>query len=278
MIKVILKPTVAVISRPEFVEHPQYKVPPDGDPATRLGAFSAKGCYDSFGEDGRACEKNQRSILEHRHGSVLEHIHYGLFIEGITRSLTLELNRHRTFNISQRSTRYVAEEDSAIVLEPYYAQLFLKYNPILSDTHFVGNHILRYVRSNEEKLEESLLLNYLNAHLESIQVYKKQVQVLMNHNPNDLEGFDLRKWARGKARNVLPHGIETRGTWTNNVRGWRWFVEARSNRHAEPEIRRLAEEVLHTLHAEAPVYFEDFFNNVHVIDGIGEYTPEYSKV
>jgi len=87
----------------------------------------------------------------------------------------------------------------------------------------------------------------------------------------------LRKWARGKARNVLPNGIETRGTWTNNIRGWRWFIESRSDRHAEPEIRVLADVVLNKLREVAPLYFVDF-EKTDVVDGIPEWVPEYHKV
>lgn len=272
MIKVITEPKVQIISRQEFIDHPQYPLPPDGDDPTRIGAFAAKGCYDSFGEDGRSCEANQKAILDHRHGSVTEHIVFGLWIEGITRGLSLELNRHRSFAISQRSTRYVAEEESAIVLDPYFAGLYNRYRPQKNGRFY---HTRAKMGDNEE--EKRVLIDHLNTQLTSIKSYQEQVRKLTELNPNELTGFDLRKWARGKARNVLPHGIETRGTWTNNVRGWRWFIESRSNRHAEPEIRRLASVICVKLKEEAPVYFRDFKNN-GIVDGIIEWVPEYSKV
>jgi thymidylate synthase ThyX len=131
--QIITEPKVTVVAKQVFLGHPDYLIPSDGDDATKLGAFAAKGCYDSFGENGRANEKNQLTILEHRHGSVLEHITFSLFIEGITRGLSLESNRHRQLAVSQRSTRYTAEEDAAIVLEPYYAELYEKYKPWLED-------------------------------------------------------------------------------------------------------------------------------------------------
>lgn len=277
MITVITEPKVHVISAPTFNEHPNYPIPPEDNDPVRIGAFAAKGCYDSFGEDGRDCVSNQMALLEHRHGSVLEHIHISLWIEGITRGLSLELNRHRTFNISQRSTRYVEEENAGIVLDPYFTGLFRQYKPGLNGSFFIPGSYRNSVDDGEAN-ERLLLLEHLNSQLDAIQSYKIQVKRLMELNPFDLEGFDLRKWARGKARNSLPHGIETRGTWTNNVRGWRWFIEARSNRHAEPEIRRLANVVLSKLTEVSPIYFEDFYQNSTVIDGIPEYVPVYSKV
>jgi len=268
-----LLPKVTVVAQTSFTDHPQYDIPDGGDDFIRLGAFAAKGCYDSFGKDGRSNDMNQIAILEHRHGSVLEHLNITMFIEGITRGLSLELNRHRSFAISQRSTRYTAEEDSCLVLEPYFAELFRNVAPAFSESRgFYG------ALSNKcSEQERDLLLDHLNTQYDSIKSYQRQVEALMDLNPNDLEGFDLRKWARGKARNVLPHGIETRGTWTNNIRGWRWFIESRSDRHAEPEIRVLADVVLKALREVAPLYFNDF-KVTERVDRIPEWKPEFSKV
>lgn len=289
--KVILEPTVTVVSKVNFVEHPEYKVPDDGDNFIRLGAFAAKGCYDSFGEEGRANKDNQLALLEHRHGSVLEHLNITLFIEGITRGCSLELNRHRTFSISQRSTRYVAEEESAIVLEPFFARLFRELEPKFDDfdNRFrAASHPtpVELVKAQEKKGDDPLwrqlqnsrlLLQHLNSQCKSVLDYQDQVEVLMEMNPYKLEGFDLRKWSRGKARNLLPHGIETRGTYTANVRGWRWFVESRSESHAETEIRSLANKVLLALREVAPLYFEDFETR-ETHEDIPVWKPTYNKV
>jgi len=268
-----LIPKVTVVAQTSFTDHPDYDIPNGGDDFIRLGAFAAKGCYDSFGKDGRSNDLNQLAILEHRHGSVLEHLNITLFIEGITRGLSLELNRHRSFAISQRSTRYTAEEDSAIVLEPYFAELFKLVAPSFNkSTGFYGT-----LSNRVSQKEHDLLINHLNVQYKAIQSYQSQVETLMELNPNNLTGFDLRKWARGKARNVLPHGIETKVTYTNNIRGWRWFIESRSDRHAEPEIRVLADAVLKVLREVAPLYFMDF-KETETVDRIAEWKPEFSKV
>ena len=274
--KVITNPTVTVVGRTVFQEHPSYKIPADGTDIERLGAFAAKGCYDSYGEHGRACVDNQREIIGHRHGSVLEHSYASLFIEGVTRALTLELNRHRLFNISQRSTRYTKEEDSAIVLEPFYADIWHRYKLQWGN----DDCLLLPDGLGEPELfpnDLCLVVVFLQQCKNSVEEYAHQVKLLEELNPSRLEGFDLRKWARGKARNILPHALETRGTWTMNFRAWRWFIESRSNRHAEPEIRRLAEHVFVVLRPLAPTYFEDF-NVTAIIDGIPEYAPANSKV
>lgn len=271
--KIITEPTVTVIAKSQFLETDRFEIPDDGNDAVKLGAFAAKVCYDSVGKEGRPNEENQRAVLSHMHGSVLEHATVSLFIEGITRGLTLELNRHRTFAISQRSTRYTAEEDAAIVLEPYYSYLYERHK---EDILLYDKEKYFYVMSPDNK-EATLVSDFLNHCINSFTEYKYQVEQLETLNPLQLEGFELRKWARGKARNALPHALETRGTWTNNHRGWRWFIESRSDRHAEPEIRRLAFVIYEQLSKIAPLYYEDF-SIADVYDNIPVLVPQYSKV
>lgn len=253
--RIITAPVVTVVGHSTFIEHPTYKVPADGEEMVRLGAFAAKGCYDSYGEDGRNCLDNQRGIIAHRHGSVAEHMTISVFIEGVTRGLTLELNRHRHLAISQRSTRYTKEEDAAIVLEPYYARIF-------------------ELGGTQEEIK--LVDSHIDAAEASIKQYQKEVHLLEELNPLDLTGFDLRKWARGKARNILPHSLETRGTWTGNLRAWRHIIETRSSRYAEPEIRRLIQHIFEAISPLAPVYFEDY--EVEFVKGLPEYTTKYGKI
>ena len=282
--KVLTDCAVHVVHAPQFFDHPEYEIPDGGTDIERIGAFAAKGCYDAYGKDGRGVIENQRTIIEHGHGSVLEHSTVGIFIEGVTRALTLELNRHRTFSISQRSTRYTKEEDAAIVLEPYYASIWNKYNLSYIDSPRaivsqgpVENKDVFDLWSYGDNREIDLVVGHVLQSAEDLDEYSREIEILEQLNPNDLNGFDLRKWARGKARNKIPHNLETRGTWTTNMRGWRWLIELRSGRHAEPEIRRLAEKVLAVLIPLAPTYFEDF-RLKGIVDGIPEFVPLHHKV
>lgn len=276
--RIITKPTVTLVAKPQFIPNPNKPIPPDGSEAVKLGSYCAKSCYDSFSATGRANTANQRVILESAHGSVLEHMHYSFYIEGVTRGLSLELNRHRTFNISQKSTRYTAEEDAAIVLEPYYTYLYNKWVPVQSEFPRDGWLYTEGERETDaDDMEINTILGFLNSSTRSIDEYKCQVDTLIHLNPLSLSGTDLRKWARGKARNLLPHCLETSGTWTNNIRGIRWFIESRSSKFAEPEIRVLANSVLAIMQVEAPEYFDDF-SILEVYDGIPEWVPQFHKV
>lgn len=273
--EIILQPEIEIIAATHFFGSRKFLTPADGNHCVKTSAFAAKVCYDSNGEDGRSNTENQRSILEHRHGSVLEHSVISLYVTGITRAVSLEINRHRTFAISQRSTRYVKEGNSAIVLDPYYASLYTKYHFQYFDRSLgLASDSPTDITSIKEM---KLIRGYVQSCIDALDAYQLEVERLEGLNPNNLTGFELRKWARGKARNLLPHALETRAVYTTNIRAWRWFIESRSNRHAEPEIRRLAHVVYNRLHNFDRTHFDDF--KVHeVVDGIPELVPTYSKV
>src|SRR4030095_6478382 len=63
--------------------------------------------------------KYLENIKKQGHGSVLEHANYSILLEGVSRSLTHELVRHRAgFAYSQLSQRYVDESHAAFVVPP----------------------------------------------------------------------------------------------------------------------------------------------------------------
>jgi thymidylate synthase (FAD) len=111
----------------------------------------------------------------------------------------------------------------------------------------------------------------------AVDTYKDQVRMLLARNPLGLEGVTLRKWARGIARNVLPHALETRMTITGNVRAWRHFLGMRSAAGAEPEILRLSAAIYPHLMSYAPEHFGDFTESEGYY-GIKLYTPGTWKV
>src|SRR5258705_4691018 len=67
----------------------------------------------------RATREYLENIKKQGHGSVLEHANYSLLLEGVGRSLTHELVRHRAgFAYSQLSQRYVDESEANFVVPP----------------------------------------------------------------------------------------------------------------------------------------------------------------
>ncbi|CAN5863786.1 FAD-dependent thymidylate synthase [soil metagenome] len=250
--RIITKPTVTLVSRPAYTPHPVYELPYHAIEGEQIIAMAGKVCYDSYGVDGNAVDRHATSLVDSGHHSVLEHVHVGVFIEGVSRGCSHEIVRHRMFNYSQRSTRYTAEGDAAIVLDPFYADLKARGFEACSE------------------VEKTLLESFLNQCFRAIEAYTAQVSLLEVLAPDGLAGRNLRKWCRGKARQLLPHAIETRMVMTGNLRAWRHFLVMRSSRHAEAEIRRLAEQVYNVVTPIAPNAFADL--NATDVGGYREWT------
>jgi thymidylate synthase (FAD) len=259
MKNIILEPAVHVLSVPQFFDHPKYKLPPHGTASERLIAHAGKGCYDAYGDEGRGIDLHINNLIGSGHGSVLEHANISVFIEGVSRGCSHEIVRHRAgFAYSQRSTRYTREDDAAIVLEPYQAKLYKK------------------VADGTATMDEAAIINtFVYSCQDAVEAYRKQVEWLFEE-ASWLKGTDRRKWARGKARQLLPHALETRLTMTGNLRAWRHFFEQRSAAGAEAEIRRLSNYIFDAILLYAPLVMSDY--EAVEVDGFNVYTPQTRKV
>jgi thymidylate synthase (FAD) len=196
----------------------------------RLAEFAGRLCYMSQANPAsRTTRTYLENIKKQGHGSVLEHANYSLLLEGVSRSLTHELVRHRAgFAYSQLSQRYVDESHAVFVVPP----------AIIGD----------------DALETAW-----RAQMDAAQkTYVDLVAQLMQRYEWVADKVHRRKMAREAARGVLPNSTETKIVVTGNARAWRTMLELRSSEGAELEIRRLAVMVLRLLSGEAPGFFSDF--------------------
>ncbi len=226
------EPIVTVIGRPQFIEPEQLQVQwrEPGTDGERLAEFAGRLCYMSQRNPAnRTTAEYLSNILKQGHGSVFEHAVYVLLIEGVSRSLTHELVRHRAgFGYSQLSQRYVDESDAAFVMPPAI--------------------------QGDDAAEAAWL-----AQMEAAQAsYVSAVDALMLRYQWIEDKVHRRKLAREAARSVLPNGTETKIVVSGNIRAWRTMLELRLGEGAEREIRRLAVRVLGTLRVDAPRFLADF--------------------
>src|SRR2546429_3718390 len=118
-------PRVTLLARPEFLEPEPLRVEWRGEasPGERLAEYAGRLCYMSQHNPAqRTTAEYLENIKKQGHGSVLEHSVYVLLIEGISRSCSHELVRHRAgFGYSQISQRYVDESHAAFVMPPAVA-------------------------------------------------------------------------------------------------------------------------------------------------------------
>ncbi|HZE09502.1 MAG TPA: FAD-dependent thymidylate synthase, partial [Gemmatimonadaceae bacterium] len=208
------EPRLTLIARPEFLEPGHLKVnwlgeSTDGE---KLAEFAGRLCYMSQRNPAsRATREYLDNIKKQGHGSVLEHANYSVLLEGVSRSLTHELVRHRAgFAYSQLSQRYVDESEANFVVPP----------AIIGD--------------------EALEKEWRTQIDEAQRTYVRLVEHLMERYGWVTDKVHRRKMAREAARGVLPNSTETKIAVTANARAWRTMLELRSSEGAELEIRRCA--------------------------------------
>ena len=113
---------VTLIARPQFLEPAHLPVQWKGESSDgeRIAEFAGRLCYMSqHNPAGRSTAEYLQNILKQGHGSVFEHSTYVMLIEGISRSCSHELVRHRAgWGYSQLSQRYVDESHAAFVMPP----------------------------------------------------------------------------------------------------------------------------------------------------------------
>ena len=120
--EIIRQPRVTLIARPQFLEPAHLPVQWKGEASDgeRIAEFAGRLCYMSqHNPAGRSTAEYLQNILKQGHGSVFEHSTYVMLIEGISRSCSHELVRHRAgWGYSQLSQRYVDESQAAFVMPP----------------------------------------------------------------------------------------------------------------------------------------------------------------
>jgi thymidylate synthase (FAD) len=235
---IFTEPRVTLLARPQFLEPDHLKVnwlgeSTDGE---RLAEFAGRLCYMSQRNPAsRATRDYLENIKKQGHGSVLEHANYSVLLEGVSRSLTHELVRHRAgFAYSQLSQRYVDESDANFVVPPA----------------IIGDEALQ--NEWQQQIDQAQ------------RAYVRLVEQLMERYSWVGDKVHRRKMAREAARGVLPNSTETKIVVTGNARAWRTMLELRSSEGAELEIRRMAIGVLRVLQQEAPGFFSDF--EIYVAD------------
>src|SRR3954469_5564364 len=196
-------PVVTLLARPSFVEpdHLSVRWLGESTDGERLAEFAGRLCYMSQKNPAnRATRDYLENIKKQGHGSVLEHANYSLLLEGVSRSLTHELVRHRAgFAYSQLSQRYVDE----------------------SEAHFVVPPAIVGVEALEKEWQ---------AQIDGAQKsYVSLVEHLMERYAWVGDKVHRRKMAREAARGVLPNSTETKIVVTANARAWRTMLELRSS-------------------------------------------------
>ncbi len=202
--------------------------------AEKLIASAAKLCYSSSGIedlqnnlDKEKVDKFLNMLMSYGHESPIEHVSFTFGIEGVSRSLTHQLVRHRIGSYSQQSQRYVRLDQFEYVIPP-----------------------------SVEKDEEAKKI-YIEAMKNCQKSYDDIASILKEkYINNGLRDIDAEKKAIEDARYVFPNACTSKIIVTMNARSLMNFFRHRCCNRAQWEIRELAEIMLFEVKDVAPTLFK----------------------
>lgn len=213
---------------------------PDGE---KLIAAAARLCYSKTGVadlfEAMTEDKANRfleMLTDMGHVSPIEHVSLTFGVEGVSRSLTHQLVRHRLASYSQQSQRYVALSEMEYIVPPSIAE----------DEELAARFeaSMQQVQESYDALVEGLL--------------PKNVQKYIDRGFSEKEAKSRgEKDSLEDARYVFPNACETKIIFTMNVRSLLHFIELRTCERAQWEIRRLALEVLKLAKEAYPALFQN---------------------
>ena len=200
-------------------------------------------------------EKFVKMLTSMGHESPLEHCSFTFAIEGVSRSLTHQLVRHRIASYSQQSQRYVSLDKTFSYIVPNrignVINIKQRFEQAMNDSF---EHYVAISRA----LLEHFMYDFL---VEEEQLYSPDTpielleKVMKEEYKKKYNAFT--KMAIEDARAVLPNACETKMVFTMNVRSLYNFLNHRCCERAQWEIRELAIEMLKQLKIAAPILFKN---------------------
>lgn len=208
----------------------------------KLVAAAAKLCYSQLGADEimddlseENTEKFLKMLMDFGHQSPIEHCSFSFAVEGVSRTLTHQLVRHRIASYSQRSQRYVTEGQFQYIVPP-----------AINENEEARKLYVEAMESDQKTYDEIaniLKLQYIKEYLEK-GMSEKQAKSAAE------------KRAIEDARYVLPNACETKIMITMNARSLIHFFNVRCCERAQWEIREMAVLMLNEAKAVAPSIFK----------------------
>lgn len=207
----------------------------------KLVAMAAKLCYSSVGTDAiaegltqEATEKFLEFLTGIGHESPVEHVNFTFAAEGISRTLTHQLVRHRIASYSQQSQRYVKLDAFEFVMPPSIEKI------PLAKAYF--EEAMARDQETYDKLVDILEKDTFE-------------RLLREGVPEKQAHKNAEKAAIEDARYVFPNACETKILFTMNARTLLHFFHQRCCNRAQWEIRNMADQMLKEVKAAAPMLF-----------------------
>lgn len=201
-------------------------------------AMAAKLCYSPVGieelEESLTSDKIEKFVdhlISIGHESPLEHVSFTFAIEGISRSCSHQLVRHRLASYSQKSQRYVKEGQFEFITPNVISEMGgLAYSEYCKDMEIIQNMYSKWQTQIKSWVEST------------------------NYPTN---GMNAEKVANENARYLLPNACETKIIITMNVRSLYNLFNKRCCNRAQDEIREVADGMLELCRGVSPILFKN---------------------
>ncbi len=197
-------------------------------------AAAAKLCYSAVGVDDIMSNLNEENtekflnmLMSYGHQSPVEHVNFTFAIEGVSRSLTHQLVRHRLASYSQQSQRYVKLNQFEYIIPPA-----IENNEKCKEVYIKA---MESIQKDYDTITNELIESYIKQGIDKKVAEKKAIE---------------------DARYVFPNACETKIIVTMNARSLMNFFNHRCCERAQWEIRNLANEMLKQVKEVAPTLFK----------------------
>lgn len=250
-------------------------------------ASAAKLCYSPVGVneiieklDSQNVEKFIEKLVSIKHLSPFEHVSFSFAVEGVSRTLTHQLVRHRIASYSQQSQRYVKETMFDFIVPPSIEnnekakEIFIKemessqkaYDDIVrelmidkifaTDKYYKWYEKITDIETTDNGKDWDVKEIYKNL-IERKNTEKIDEYLGLFKKEFPKEHSALEKEAIEDARYVFPNAAETKIVVTMNARSLMHFFKLRCCNRAQWEIRALADEMLSQVIKVAPAIFSN---------------------
>lgn len=206
-------------------------------------AKAAKLCYSPVGIDeisedltDENVDKFLNTLMDLGHESPIEHVSFTFGIEGISRTCSHQIVRHRIASYSQQSQRYVKLEQFEYIIPPQ-----IEANPRAKEI------FIKHMKDSQKAYDE---INKA--------IYDKNLQDMIDGGMNEKKAkSSAEKKSIEDARYVFPNACETKMVITMNARTLMNFFKLRTCERAQWEIRQVAYDMLNLVKSISPTLFKN---------------------
>ncbi len=186
-------------------------------------------------------------------GLLREYDGYAVFyIDNVSRVMTHQLVRHTTLNFSQRSQRYVREDENHIIIPPSVreSKVYLKKEEVFSYISEAIENLKGYIENAEIKksLKERALdriTKFLEEYEAKNEFSLEDIFKVTDELTDVVYEFSVYygKVKREDGRFILPHGRKTTIVVSSTLNWIIDFIIKRTDPHAQWEIRNVAQQM-----------------------------------